>query len=70
MDCQQQLGQWRVSYLSKSGRRACLPAAGTDWGCPDPFVEQSRGRAIARVQDLLELAQLVERSVKGITPNV
>jgi hypothetical protein len=33
-------------------------------------VEQSRGRAIARVQDLLELAQLVEESVKGITPHV
>ena len=70
VDCQRQCGQWRVYYLSQSGRRACLPAAWTDWGAPDPFVEQSRGRAIARVPDLLELAQLVVRNVKGITPNV
>jgi hypothetical protein len=70
VDCQRQCGQWRVYYLSKSGRRTCFPAAWTDWGAADPFVEQSRGRAIARVQDLLELAQLVVRNVKGITPNV
>ena len=70
VDCQRQCEQWRVFYLSKSGRRAALPAAWTDWGPPDPFVEQSRGRAIARVQDLLELAQLVAEGVKRITPHV
>jgi len=39
-------------------------------GPPDPFVEQARGRAIARVEDLLELATLGSGSVKGIKPYV
>ena len=45
-----------------------LPASWTDVGPKDPFVEQANGRAIARVADLLELAKLVERHVKEITP--
>jgi hypothetical protein len=39
-------------------------------GSPDPFVEQARGRALARIEDLLELANLVAGSVKKITPHV
>lgn len=70
LECRRQWGQWRVYYLTKSGHRACFPADWTDLGPTDPFVEQARGRAVARVQDLLELAELVGESVKGIKPNV
>ena len=65
-----QWGQWRVFYLTKAGRQAHLPAAWTDLGPADPFVEQSRGRAIARVEDLLELTHLVSGVVKEIKPDV
>lgn len=47
-----------------------MPAAWTDFGPKDPFVEQSQGRAVARVEDLLELVKLVEKSVKTITPRM
>ena len=45
-----------------------MPAAWTDVGPKDPFVEQARGRAIARVADLLELTKLTAKGVKEITP--
>ena len=41
-----------------------LPAAWTDLGPEDPFVKQAKGRAIARVEDLLELARLTAEHVK------
>jgi hypothetical protein len=37
-------------------------------GPKDPFIEQSQGRAIARVEDLLELARITAEHVKEITP--
>jgi hypothetical protein len=70
VDCRQQWGQWRVYYLTKSGRRAFFPASWTDLGPHDSFVEQARGRAIARVDDLLELTKLISASVNEIKPNV
>jgi hypothetical protein len=57
-----------VYYLTAEGLTAYLPAAWTDVGPRDPFVEQSHGRAIARVEDLLELARLSASPVKEITP--
>jgi len=63
-------GQWRVYYLTKTARRGFFPAAWTDLGPADPFVEQARGRAIARVEDLLELTQLVSGSVNEIKPRM
>ena len=69
-DCHRHGGQWRVCYLTKSGGRAFFPAAWTDLGPHDPFVEQARGRAIARIEDLLELAKLVAPSVNEIKPHV
>jgi hypothetical protein len=47
-----------------------MPANWTDVGPMDSFVEQSQGRAIARVADLLELVKMMARDVKGIKPNV
>jgi hypothetical protein len=57
-----------VYYLTAEGLTAYLPATWTDVGPRDPFVEQARGRAIARVEDLLELARLSASPVKEITP--
>ena len=70
IDCHRQWGQWRVNFLSEQGHRLYLPASWTDLGPRDPFVEQSQGRAIARVEDLLELAQMTASHVKEITPNM
>ena len=47
-----------------------MPAAWTDWGPKDPFVEQSQGRAIARVEDLLELVKMTSGAVNQIKPNM
>jgi len=63
-------GQWRVYYLTEQEHTAYLPASWTDAGPQDPFVEQAHGRAIARVQDLLELANMTWGRVKGNKPNM
>jgi hypothetical protein len=47
-----------------------MPAAWTDFGPKDPFVDQSQGRAIARVEDLLELVKMASGTVKEIKPHV
>lgn len=61
-------GKWRVDYQTDEGVRGQLPATWTDMGPKDPFVEQSQGRAIARLEDLLELARITAEHVKEITP--
>jgi len=38
-----------------------LPAAWTDVGPRDPFVEQAQGRVIACVEDLLALANMTQK---------
>ncbi len=47
-----------------------MPAAWTDWGPKDPFVEQSQGRAIARLDDLLGLVKMTSGDVTEIKPKV
>ena len=47
-----------------------MPAAWTDAGPKDPFVAQSQGRAIARVEDLLELVKMTGGIVKAIKPRM
>jgi len=51
-----------------------LPASWTDAGPEDPFVEQADGRAVARVDDLLQLAATITKlstnAVNEIKPNV
>ena len=56
-------GEWRVYYLTKKGDTSYLPASWTDVRPLDPFVEQARGRAIARVEDLLALAKMARKGV-------
>lgn len=54
-------GQWRVYYLTKNGCQSYLPASWTDAGPADPFVAQADGRAVARVEDLLQLATMITK---------
>jgi hypothetical protein len=64
IDLQRRWGQWRVYYLAEGGHTAYLPASWTDIGPRDPFVEQAHGRAITRVEDLLELVKIAQATVK------
>lgn len=64
VDCQRRWGQWRVYYFRDDGQMAYLPAVWTDAGPKDPFVEQAQGRALARLEDLLELAGMVHGRCK------
>ena len=57
-------------YLTEDQQLAYFPAAWTDAGPKDPFVEQAQGRAITRTEDLLRLADMAEKAVKEITPRV
>jgi len=61
-----------VFYYTQDMQLAHFPVSWTDIADPDPFVEVSQGRAAARVEDLLRLAQLVEDlkalAVKEIKP--
>jgi len=70
IDCQRRWGQWRVYYLTAEGNTAFLPASWTDVGPKDPFIEQSQGRATARVEDLLELVKMTADAVNEIKPHV
>jgi len=62
-------GDHRVYFHNEAGQLISLPEAWTSLGPADPFVALAQGRACARVQDLLGLAQLVadlrSRGVKG-----
>jgi hypothetical protein len=55
-------------FVTTEGHTAYLPASWTDAGPLDPFIEQAQGRAIARVEDLLELAKMTSAPVKAIKP--
>lgn len=63
-------GQWRVYYTLPEGVTKYVPASWTDVGPQDAFVELAQGRAIARFEDLLELAKIVRGAVKENTPHV
>lgn len=64
IDWRRRWGEWRAYYVAEEGQVAYLPAAWTDVGPKDPFVEQAQGRAIARVEDLLALATITHPECK------
>ena len=74
IDCRLCWNEWRVFYYAADMELAYFPASWTDVGETDPFVLLSEGRAMARVEDLLRLADLVKdirrTTVKEIRPNV
>jgi hypothetical protein len=51
-------GEDRAWVVGPSGVIS-IPASWTDAAPPDPFVVQSHGRAVVRLEDLLALVQLV-----------
>jgi hypothetical protein len=53
-------GEQRVHFISDLGEVKYLPAHWTDAIPPDPFVAVSAGRAHCRIDDLLEIVQLVQ----------
>ena len=58
-------GEHRVYFHDDTGRLVSLPAAWTSVFPTDPYVAVSAGRSPFRVQDLLELSQLIARIRQG-----
>jgi hypothetical protein len=58
IECRRRWGHWRVYYLNENGQLAYFPASWTDAGPKDPFIEQAKGRALVRTEDLLKLAEI------------
>jgi len=58
-------GEHRVYFHDDTGRLVSLPAAWTSVFPADPYVAVSAGRSPFRVQDLLELSQLIARIRQG-----
>ena len=58
-------GEKRVYFLDSSGHMQRLPAAWTDVAEEDPFVVVAAGRSPLRVEDLLQLVDLLERLRRG-----
>lgn len=54
-------GEERVYFLDSSGQMQRLPATWTDVVEVDPFVKIAAGRSPLRVEDLLQLADLIAR---------
>jgi hypothetical protein len=54
-------GEERVYFLDASGQMQRLPAAWTDVAGEDPFVAVAAGRSPLRVEDLLQLVDLLDR---------
>ena len=52
-------GRWRAQYYDKEGVVRSLPAAWTNCGPVDPFLEASAGRSVLHVSDLVALCELV-----------
>lgn len=52
--------EWRAFFCDpQTGHVRSLPTAWTDLAPPDPFVQQSAGRAILRLSDLQALQRLL-----------
>jgi len=54
-------GEERVYFLDTAGHMQRLPVSWTDVAGEDPFVAMAAGRSPLRVEDLLQLADLLDR---------
>jgi hypothetical protein len=54
-------GEDRVHVRDEDGELSCLPAAWTDAVAPDPFVVIAAGRCPFTTDDLLAVADLIDR---------
>ena len=57
-------GEDRVYYVDAEGRLRAIPASWTSVASVDPFVAISAGRSLFRYEDLVKLADLLERIQK------
>lgn len=70
IDLRRRWGQWRVYYFTQEGCTTYMLASWTDAGAKDSFVQQAQGRAVARIEDLLELIKMTQDAVKEIKPHM
>jgi len=63
--CRQAWGEWRVYFYDDEGRLRHLPASWTDVEAVDPFVAVGAGRVHFRVEDLIDLAELLDHLKEG-----
>jgi len=54
-------GEERVFFLDEGGTQHSLPVGWTDAVAPDVFVAMAAGRSPFRVEDLVGLAELIDR---------
>lgn len=58
-------GEDRVFFLAEDGAQKSLPRAWTDMADPDPYVVFGKGRCALRVEDLLQLVELLDDLGRG-----
>ena len=61
IEYRQAWGENRVYFLDSSGQMQRLPASWTDIVGEDPFVAVAAGRSPLRLEDLLQLVDLLDR---------
>ena len=61
IEYRQAWGENRVYFLDSSGQMQRLPASWTDVVGEDPFVAVAAGRSPLRLEDLLQLVDLLDR---------
>ena len=61
IEYRQTWGENRVYFLDSSGQLRRLPASWTDVAGEDPFVAVAAGRSPLRLEDLLQLVDLLDR---------
>jgi hypothetical protein len=61
VEYRQNWGEDRVYFYDAEGRLQSILASCTDAGGADPFVEIAAGRSLFRYEDLLKLADLLEK---------
>ena len=58
--CRQNWGEDRVMYFTRAGRLRSMPTSWTSVAEADAFLEASAGRSWFRVDELLQLASLLD----------
>ncbi len=65
LHCRNNWGEYRVYFLDEAGQMASLCASWTDVDPPEPFVDQSNGRAVSTPDCLLQLCRLRDELLKS-----
>jgi len=68
IECRQTWGEYRVFFHDDAGQLRRLPRPWTDLGPAEPAVIAGAGRVHFRYDDLLRLADLLNRLIERSTP--